>query len=74
MVTTLPVDEENLSEEYPERAQMRRSILSYMATDAFRPQYSVDIQLIRRLFTEATPTVDLFTKSRPEELKPVQGK
>ena len=73
MVTTLPIASEDLEERYPERRQMRRSIVEYMGSDAFRPEYDLDISLIRDLFTKPTPRVDMFTKDNPEELKPIQG-
>ena len=47
--------------------------MEYMGSDAFRPEYDLDISLIRDLFTKPTPRVDMFTKDNPEELKPIQG-
>lgn len=50
--------------------QMRSSLLSYMASEAFQPKYTIDTQLIEHLFTETAPAIDMFTNDSPDELKP----
>ena len=50
--------------------QMRESILAYMQSDAFKPQWTFDPQLIADLFTKVAGDVNMFTKDSPDELKP----
>lgn len=67
LMTTMPVD---ATDKYPVIAQMRRAIFEYMSSDEFRPQYTVDIQLISNLFTKEAPKVNMYTNDSPDELKP----
>ena len=66
-MTTMPLDEEEAS---PVKSQMRKAILDYMASDDFRPQYTVDLQCVKDLFTKEAPKVNMYTKDSPDELKP----
>ncbi|MGL5272962.1 MAG: beta-glucuronidase, partial [Phocaeicola sp.] len=50
--------------------QMRKSILDYMNSTAFRPHHNVNEKQIEDLFTLTTPEVNLFTKQSPQELIP----
>ena len=50
--------------------QMRKSILDYMNSDAFRPAYTVDVERVAELFYKPTPRVDNYTTESPDELKP----
>ena len=50
--------------------QMLHSILSYMQSDAFRPQWSISPTIISDLFTKVAGEVDMFTNGSPDELKP----
>lgn len=50
--------------------QMRESILHYMQSDKFAPQWTIDIQRISDLFTKVAGEVELYTKDSPDELKP----
>ncbi|MCM1313092.1 MAG: hypothetical protein NC252_09375 [Roseburia sp.] len=50
--------------------QMRASILQYMNSDKFEPQFKIDAGLIEDLFNKVAPKVDMFTKDSPDELKP----
>ena len=50
--------------------QLRRSVLQYMQSDAFRPQTAIPDETIDELFTHEAPAVDLFTRESPDELKP----
>lgn len=49
--------------------QMRKSILDYMQSDKFQPQWTLDQQLIADLFTKVAGEVNMFTKDSPDELK-----
>ena len=50
--------------------QMRKAILEYMESEEFKPELSVEPQLITDLFTKSAPPVDMHTKESPDELKP----
>lgn len=56
---------------YPAARQLYYSIVRYMQSDQFNPDYEIDIQLIRDLFTTpSNETWDSYTKENPDELKP----
>ena len=71
MMTTMPLQ---ASDKYPVITQMRLAILSYMQSDAFRPQYAVSLQCISNLFTKEAPKVNMYTRDSPDELKPKLSK
>ena len=50
--------------------QMRDSILSYMQSDRFNPEFAILPETISNLFTKSAPKIDMFTKDSPDELKP----
>lgn len=50
--------------------QMYKTILDYMNSDRFRPQYTIDPERISDLFTKEADKVDSYTKGSPDELKP----
>ena len=50
--------------------QMRESIISYMQSDSFQPQWTLDVQLIKDLFVKVAGEVNMFTNDSPDELKP----
>jgi hypothetical protein len=50
--------------------QMRKAILSYMASDDFAPTLTLQPEIIRNLFTKDGPKVSMFTNESPDELKP----
>lgn len=50
--------------------QMRKSILEYMGSDAFKPEINVGLEVIRNLYEKEAKPVDMFTKDSPDELKP----
>lgn len=50
--------------------QMRESILAYMQSEQFSPQWTLDVQLVADLFTKVAGNVSMFTKDSPDELKP----
>jgi hypothetical protein len=50
--------------------QMRESILHYMQSDQFTPQWTIDIQRVSDLFTKVAGEINMYTKGSPDELKP----
>ncbi len=50
--------------------QMRNSILDYMNSDKFQPQWTIDQSQIADLFTKIAGDVNMFTNDSPDELKP----
>ena len=50
--------------------QMRESIINYMQSEDFRPQWSLDAQLIKDLFVKVAGEVNMYTNDSPDELKP----
>ena len=50
--------------------QMRESILAYMQSDKFKPQWTIDEQRISDLFTKVAGEINMYTKDSPDELKP----
>ncbi len=68
VMTTMDITR-NLSERIVAR-QMRESILNYMQSDKFHPQWTLDVQLVSDLFTKVAGEVNMFTKDSPDELKP----
>ena len=54
--------------------QLYASILDYMNSDRFRPEYDITVDNIRDLYTKRASAIDLGTKESPDELKPVSDK
>jgi len=50
--------------------QMRKSILNYMHSNKFNPQWTIEQERISDLFTKVAGEVNMFTKDSPDELKP----
>ena len=50
--------------------QMRESILHYMQSDEFKPQWKIDMERISDLFTKVAGEVNMYTDDSPDELKP----
>lgn len=50
--------------------QMRLSILRYMQSPFFSPSISVEPETITNLYNKQAPSVNMFTKDSPDELKP----
>ena len=50
--------------------QMRESIINYMKSDKFRPQWNLDIQVVKDLFVKVAGEVNMYTNDSPDELKP----
>jgi hypothetical protein len=50
--------------------QLRRSILRYMTSSDFQPALNLQPEVLRHLFEQEAPAVDMFTRDSPDELKP----
>lgn len=59
----------NLDERIVAR-QMWESILVYMQSEKFKPQWTIDAQLVADLFTKVAGEINMYTKDSPDELKP----
>jgi hypothetical protein len=68
VMTTMDISS-NLDERIVAR-QMRESIINYMQSDMFRPQWNLDIQLVKDLFVKVAGEVNMYTNDSPDELKP----
>jgi len=68
VMTTMDITH-NLDERIVAR-QLRESILNYMQSDKFQPEWTLDVQLIADLFTKVAGEVNMYTTDSPDELKP----
>ena len=50
--------------------QLRKSMIDYMQSDRFRPEFDIDIHIVKDLFEKTAPRVNMFTHDSPDELKP----
>lgn len=50
--------------------QMKKSILNYMKSDHFAPEWDIEAKTIADLFVKEAGKVDMFTNDSPDELKP----
>lgn len=66
LLTTMPLD---MGSKDPVIAQMYYAMLKYLLSNDFQPTQEIDIDVLRRLFTEKTPDVNMFTNDSPDELK-----
>ena len=57
-------------ESRPVARQLRHSILRYMQSPEFNPKTTVTIDVIRHLFEQEAPAINMYTKDSPDELKP----
>ena len=54
--------------------QMRHAVVSYMESDDFQPQLTLEPEVITGFFTRQAPPVNMYTNDSPDELKPkIQG-
>lgn len=65
LVTTLPLTAKG----NPAVEQMLRAVTDYVASDDFNPRQTLEWERITELFQLPTPSVDMFTKDSPDELK-----
>lgn len=68
VMTTMDL-KKNLDKRHAAR-QMRHSILTYMKSDSFKPQWTLPMERISDLFTKVAGEVNMFTNDSPDELKP----
>ncbi|MBO4659078.1 MAG: beta-glucuronidase [Prevotella sp.] len=54
----------------PAARQLRLSLLRYMQSERFQPTITIPREVITHLFEHEAPSVDMFTKDSPDELKP----
>jgi hypothetical protein len=54
----------------PVARQLRYSILRYMQSPGFQPVVTINPEVIRHLYEQEAPKVDMFTNESPDELKP----
>ena len=54
----------------PVARQLRHSILRYMQSSDFNPKTTVAPDVIRHLFEQEAPAINMYTKDSPDELKP----
>jgi hypothetical protein len=54
----------------PVAKQLYVSILNYMHSNKFRPEYTVEASSVSDLFTREAAKVNMYTKDSPDELKP----
>lgn len=69
VMTTMPLTAD-LDKRHAAR-QMYRSIINYMQSGDFKPQWTIDRERISDLFTKVAGEVDMFTDGSPDELKPI---
>lgn len=50
--------------------QMYKSIINYMNSDKFNPEFTIDVNLVNDLFTKVAGEVNMYTNDSPDELKP----
>lgn len=67
LMTTMPL---TADPRYPVATQMRKAVIDYMSSEDFRPQYTVDMECVKNLFTKEAPKVNMYTNDSPDELKP----
>lgn len=61
----------NANSTQPAAKQLYYSLIQYMQSNNFKPQQTINIQLIQDLLTQPSKYVfDAFTKDSPDELKP----
>jgi len=67
MMTSM--DLTNKPEDRPVAKLLYTSIVKYMISDKFRPDNTVQLQVIKDLFTRSAAPINSYTKSSPDELK-----
>lgn len=65
LMTSMPID----NEKDPVQRQMKNAIMSYICSDKFQPSDTLTLDIIKGLFTDETPAVNMFTNDSPDELK-----
>ena len=68
LMTTLDIS--HALDRRPVARQLRYSILRYMQSPDFQPVVTINPEVIRHLYEQEAPKVDMFTNESPDELKP----
>ena len=68
LITTLDI--KNNLDTRPVARQMRKAMLEYINSNDFQPQFTVNLQTIKNLYTKHAAPVNMFTNQSPDELKP----
>ena len=68
LMTTLDISQS--LDRRPVARQLRYSILRYMQSPDFQPVVTINPEVIRHLYEQEAPKVDMFTNESPDELKP----
>ena len=68
LMTTLDISQS--LDRRPVARQLRYSILRYMQSQDFQPVVTINPEVIRHLYEQEAPKVDMFTNESPDELKP----
>jgi hypothetical protein len=71
LMTTLDISHQLDSR--PVARQLRYSVLRYMQSPDFQPSSTISVDVIRQLFQQTAPPVNMFTNQSPDELKPHIG-
>lgn len=53
----------------PVAENLHSSIIKYMQSDKFNPEYTLSLQMVKDLFEKSAVRINLYTKSSPDELK-----
>jgi hypothetical protein len=53
----------------PVARQLRYSILNYMQSKEFKPQYRVELPILQDIFRKTAEKVKTYSKDVPDELK-----
>ncbi len=69
-IVVCSADLKNNWKERPVAQQLYTSVVQYMQSNKFRPQFAVDIQNIQDIYRKAGERVKTYTSDAPDELKP----
>lgn len=61
-------------DERPAARQLRKSLLQYMKSEKFDPEFEVELQVIRDLFTKESDRINFYTNEDTDDLKPEKDK
>lgn len=64
----------NNLDERPAARQLRNSLLQYMKSEKFDPEYNVELSVIRDLFTKESELVNFYTNESTDDLRPETDK
>ena len=70
-LVVISIDLQNNLENRPVASQLRYSILKYMNSNLFHPEFNVDISIIENIITTEGEKLKIDTEDAPDELKGV---